>query len=131
MEELLKSRFLSLYCMVMADGIVDAKELGVLYRIGRENYHISAEDINKAVTSAGTSFVAPEKITDRIGILYEMAEIAWADGKIDEMEKSLLSRYAVRLGFKKENATDIADFILEEVKKGTRLEQIIDAVDNN
>lgn len=131
MEELLKSRFLSLYCMVMADGIVDAKELGVLYSIGRENYHISAEDINKAVTSAGTSFVAPEKITDRIGILYEMAEIAWADGKIDEMEKSLLSRYAVRLGFKKENATDIADFILEEVKKGTRLEQIIDAVDNN
>lgn len=131
MEGLLKSHFLSLYCMVMADGIVDAKELGALYRIGRENYQISVEEINKAVTSAGTSFVAPEKITDRIGILYEMAEIAWADGKIDEMEKSLLSRYAVRLGFKKENATDIADFILQEVKKGTRLEQIIDAVVNN
>lgn len=36
MEELLKSRFLSLYCMVMADGVIEAKELETLYRIGQQ-----------------------------------------------------------------------------------------------
>ena len=74
MDEILKSRFLSLYCMVMADGVVEAKELETLYRIGRENYHLTAEEINKNVVSAGTSFVAPDKMEDRLSILYEMAE---------------------------------------------------------
>ena len=130
MEELLKSRFLSLYCMVMADGVVEAKELEILYRIGRENYHLTPEEINKYVISAGTSFVAPEKIDDCISILYEMAEIAWADGEIDVAEKSLLSRYAVRLGFKEENADDIADFMLQQVYKGVSKTDVIKQIMN-
>jgi len=130
MKELLKSRFLSLYCMVMADGVVEAKELETLYRIGRENYHLTPEEINTYVVSAGTSFVAPEKIDERISILYEMAEIAWADGEIDDTEKSLLSRYAVRLGFKEENANDIADFMLQQVHEGVSQADVIQKIMN-
>ena len=130
MDELLKSRFLSLYCMVMADGVIEAKELETLYRIGRENYHLTAEEINKNVVSAGTSFVAPDKIEDRISILYEMAEIAWADGVIDDNEKSLLARYAVRLGFKEENAEGISEFMLQQVKDGVSQKDVISKIMN-
>lgn len=130
MEELLKARFLSLYCMVMADGIVEAKELETLYRIGRENYNLTAEEINKNVVSAGTSFVAPDKMEDRVSILYEMAEIAWADGKIDETEKSLLARYAIRLGFKEENAIGISDYMLQKVKDGISQKEVITEILN-
>ena len=130
MEEILKSRFLGLYCMVMADGIVEAKELETLYRIGRENYQLTPEEINKTFVSAGTSFVAPSKKEDRISILYEMAEIAWADGEIDETEKSLLARYAVRFGFKEENAMGIAEFMLQQVKDGVKQEDVIKQIIN-
>ena len=130
MNELLKSRFLSLYCMVMADGVVEAKELENLYRIGRENYHLSPEEINKNVVTAGTSFVAPDKMEDRISILYEMAEIAWADGEIDETEKSLLARYAVRLGFKEENADGITEFMLQQVNEGVEQTEVINQILN-
>ena len=130
MEEILKSRFLSLYCMVMADGVVEAKELETLYRIGRENYHLTPEEINKNVVSAGTSYVAPSKIEDRISILYEMAEIAWSDGEIDETEKSLLVKYAVRLGFKEENAEGIAEFMLQQVKDGVLQTEVINQILN-
>lgn len=130
MEDLLKSRFLCLYCMVMADGIVEAKELETLYRLGRERYHLTPEEINENVVSAGTSFIAPEKLEDRISILYEMAEIAWADGEIDETEKSLLVRYAIRLGFKKENAEDIADFMLHQVHEGYSKTDVIQQIMN-
>ena len=116
--------------MVMADGVVEAKELETLYRIGRENYHLTPEEINTNVVSAGTSFVAPEKIDERISILYEMAEIAWADGEIDDTEKSLLSRYAVRLGFKEENANDIADFMLQQVHEGVSQADVIQKIMN-
>jgi uncharacterized tellurite resistance protein B-like protein len=131
MEELLKSRFLSLYSMVIADGVVEAKELETLYRIGRENYHLTSEEINKNVVTAGTSFVAPEKMEDRISILYEMAEIAWADGIIDDTEKSLLAKYAVRLGFQEENANDIAEYMLHQVKEGVTLAEVINQILNS
>lgn len=116
--------------MVMADGVVEAKELETLYRIGRENYHLTPEEINKNVVSAGTSFVAPDKMEDRISILYEMAEIAWADGEIDETEKSLLARYALRFGFKEENADGIAEFMLLQVKDGVPQTEVINLILN-
>lgn len=126
----MKSRFLSLYCMVMADGVIEAKELETLYRIGRDCYHLTPEEINRNVVSAGTSFVAPDRMEDRITILYEMAEIAWADGVIDNTEKSLLSRYAIRLGFKEENADGIAEFMLQQVKDGISKEIVVQQIVN-
>lgn len=130
MDELLKSRFLSLYSMAIADGILEAKELETLYRIGRESYELTPEEINSYVVSAGSSFVAPDKMEDRISILYELAEIAWADEVIDKTEKDLLSRYAIRLGFIEENADKIADFMLEQVKSGISKEVVINSILN-
>lgn len=128
MNDTLKAHFLSLYCMVMADGIVSAKELETLYRIGRENYHLSSEEINKAIVSSGTSFIVPESAEERVKILYEMAEIAWADGEIDTTEKNLLQRYTVRLGFKEENAEAIANFMLQQVKEGKSFDEVRNAI---
>ena len=82
----LRLHFLNLYCMVVADGIVDPKELETIYRIGRESYGLSEEEINKAVVGAGTTYVIPDSPEERMRILYEMAIIAWAEGK-----KKLLS----------------------------------------
>ncbi len=130
MNKLQKERFLSLYCMVLADGVVDAKELETLYRIGTEKYNLAPEEINTYITSAGSSFIVPDRLEDRIKILYELAEIAWADEKIDESEKSLLARYAKQLGFKDENAEDISDFMLEQVKEGISQEQVITKIIN-
>ena len=130
MDESLKSRFLGLYCMVMADGIVNAKELETLYRIGQNNYGLTPEEINTNVVSSGSSFVAPESIEDRIGILYEMAEIVWADGEADATERSLLERYSVRLGFKEENAKGITDFLLQQVKEKVSRNDVIKQILN-
>ena len=128
MEEKLKSRFLGLYHMVISDGIVESKELETLYRIGQENYHLSPEDITKYISSVGTSYSVNDNIEIQIGILYEMAEIAWADGVIDDSEKRLLSRYAVRFGFAKENADAITDFMLEQVKNCVSKKDVINLI---
>ena len=129
-EQQLKARFLSLYCMVMADGIVEAKELETLYRIGLENYHLTADEINKFVVTAGNSFVAPDRLEDKIGVLYEMAEIAWADGQIDDTEKSLLARYAVRLGFQEETAGEICEYMIQQVKDGHSRNEVVNEIAN-
>jgi len=99
MKEEQKARFLSLYCMVLADGVVDVKELEVLYRIGRENYELTPEEINTMIVGAGTSVPSFETLNDKLELLYQMAEIAWADGKIENTERNLMTKYATRFGF--------------------------------
>ena len=130
MNEKLKSHFLSLYSMIMADGIVAAKELETLYRIGRENYHLTPDEINQYIVSVVTSFIVPESVEERIRILYELSEIAWADGEVDLTEKNLLHRYAVRLGFLEENAENIATFLLEQVKNGVSFKDVVKEITN-
>ncbi|MCD8208363.1 MAG: hypothetical protein LUD72_10535 [Bacteroidales bacterium] len=124
-ENLRKSQFLGLYSMVMADGIVQAKELETLYRIGKECYGLSEERINEYVLSSGTSFIAPRDFAESVEFLYHIAEIAWADGELDDTEKSLLSRYAIRLGFQEESAEEIAEWMLEQVHTGNSLDKVL------
>lgn len=130
MKEDLKSQFLALYCMVLADGIVDARELTTLYRIGSESYGLSSEEINHTVAEPGNSYAVPQSLNDRIELLYHLCEVAWADNRIDDTEKSLLSKYVECMGFQKENVESIVDYLLNEVKNGSPLTNTLDKIGN-
>lgn len=131
MDPITQSKFLSLYCMILADGIVDAAELEVLYRIARENYNLSAEEVTEAVRDAGSSFYTPELLEDKIELLYQMAEIAWADGVIEESERHLLNKYALRFGFEPENVEGITDFLLARAEKKIPLADVLTEIRKN
>ncbi len=117
--------------MIMADGIVSTQELETLYRIGQEKYQLSLEEINQYVLSAGTSFVVPESVEDRIRVLYQIAEIAWADEVIDPTERKLLKRYVLRFGFLEDNADDITELLLSSVQEGISVEEILSTINNS
>lgn len=131
MEERLKSRFMGLYCMILADGIVDSRELETIYRIGRENYGLSADEITATVRDSGTSFNLPVLLDDKVRLLYEMGEVAWADGRIEESERNLLLKYALRMNFKEENLDAIVDYILEKVEHKIPVEEVIKEIKND
>lgn len=123
--EQLKSQFIALYCMVVADGVIDVKELETLYRIGKEQYALSKEEINLAVLNNGSSFIVPENLEAKIKFLYNLATIAWADGVLEESEIKLMHKYIIRLGFLEDNLTAISDFIFDCVKQGKTIEETI------
>lgn len=114
--------------MVLADGIIEAKELETLYRIGRENYGLTLEEITQAIKESGTSFIAPQSLEDKIRTLYDMCKIAWADGEIDESELNLLKKYIVKMGFEPKNTDDITSFMLESVKEGHTVTEILSQI---
>ena len=128
MDTLLKSHFLSLYCMVLADGIVEAKELETLYRIGVEQYGITPEQITECVKSAGTSFVFPTTFSERLKFLYNMAEIAVADGVVDDSEKELLRKYVIKLDFEEENAVAISEFVIKAVEDRVSFDELLECI---
>lgn len=130
-DKKLQLHFLNLYCMVIADGIVDPKEMETIYRIGRENYGLSEEEINKAIVDTGTTYAIPESSEERVRILYEMAIIAWADGKIEDSERKMLRDYALRYGVVENSVTDFVDYLLKKAHCNVSEEDIIKELTNN
>lgn len=114
--------------MVMADGIIDAREMEVLYRIGREEYGLSPREIDLAIRESGIPFQCPEDVEDKIRLLYQMAEIAYSDNNVDESERSLICKYARYMGFLKENVEGIADYLLEQAKNNTPASDVINNI---
>lgn len=114
--------------MVVADGVIDARELETLYRIGRENYNLTPEEISHAITEAGTTYPMPANLKDQVNMLYEMAIIAWADGIIEDSEKNLLKSYALKMGFKEENVDEIVGFLLERAADNRPFEMVFSEI---
>lgn len=130
MDPTLKSHFLTLYCMVLADGVVDVSELQMLYEIGIKDYGLKSDEIFEAVRDVGTSFFVPDSLEGKIKVLHDMAKIAWADGEIDSSERELIKKYALHYGFQPENVEAIADFMLDSVHEGLNTEQITQKILN-
>ena len=128
MDAALKSQFLSLYCMILADGVIDARELETLYKIGIEQYGLTQGDIIATVRDAGSSFIMPSTLEGKIRFLYNMAQIAYADGEVDDTEYDLLKRYILKMEFMEENVEGIADFLLDSVKNAVSIEEIINEI---
>ena len=126
-----KKQFLDLYNMVLADGIVYPEEMTVLYRIGLEKYGFTEQEIDEWVKSAGLSANIPELPEEKIAILYEMAQIAWADGELCEAEKNMLRRYALRYGIKDESIDELVDYLLDKAKNNAKEEDIIQELNGN
>lgn len=120
-----KMQFLDLYCMVMADGIVHPKEMETLYRIGTETYGLTLEEMNEGVKSSGVSSVIPDLPEERIGMLYQMAILAWADGELEDSERDMLRRYALKYGVNGASIDELVDFLLEKAKVETKEEDVI------
>lgn len=125
MEEKLKSHFLSLYCMIVADGDVAISELDEMYRIARDNYKLTKEEIDQAILSGGSAIYVPDTKEEKIKYLYDLALIAVADG-IEESEIVLLKNYAIKYGFLEDNVDNIVSVLLDFAQKGTDVNEILE-----
>ncbi len=130
MKESLKSHFLNLYCMVIADGEVSPKEKTELYRIGKELYGVTDEEINKLIFTDEIVFYIPETDDDKILYLYDLALIAWADGKITDDEKYLLSVYAKKFGVVEDTMKELINFLLEKAQNKLSHEELLKEFSN-
>jgi uncharacterized tellurite resistance protein B-like protein len=131
LDPILKSHFLNLYSIALADNVFDTTELEMLYRIANER-NIDNATIDKIIESPYTgNFCIPETLQEKIKSLYDFARIIWADGKIKEPEVVALEKFCIQFGFLEENAQKIAQFLIEQVKEGKSLDEVILIVDQN
>ncbi|NCP85132.1 MAG: TerB family tellurite resistance protein [Bacteroidetes bacterium] len=130
MNENFKKLFLELYQMILSDSEVHPQELELLYLLGKDK-GISEQEIQAAVFSPNNLF-SSESLSDdeKINYLYNMAQIAWADGKLDDREKEALHNTCKRLGFTEEYVSEISDFLLAQAENNKTINEVLQTIQN-
>lgn len=113
--------------MIVADGDVAITELDELYRIAREHYGLTQEEINAAILSGGSAFYIPEQDEEKIKYLYDLALIAAADG-IEDSELLLLKKYALKFGFLEENIDELVNVLLDYAQKKIPVQELLNSI---
>lgn len=126
-DDRLKWHFFNLYCMALSDTDFDPKEAEQLYKIGLE-HGLDKNMIDEIVVTSGLRPEMPKTLEEKVTYLYDLTRMAWADGKIEEEERQMLIKNTIRLGFKEENKNTIVNFLIDSVKDGKSLPQIINEI---
>ena len=127
MDDALKWHFFNLYCLALSDEQFDFSELQTLYTIGVE-HGITSEQINQIVLTANISPTIPDTIEGKVECLYDLARMAWADGKIEPEEREIIKKCIIRYGFLSENSDGIVDYFIESVKENKSKTDIINEI---
>jgi len=121
----LKSHFLRLYQMALTDDNFNALELQMLYHFADER-GVPKEELEKLFLNPVTHEQdIPEDLKTRIKYLYDLTRIIWADEKITDDEMNTLRKYCKKFEFLDENIDDLANYLIDCVKKGVQKQEII------
>lgn len=121
----LKSHFLRLYQMALADDHFDVLELQMLYHFADER-GIPREELDKLfLNPVTTEFIVPESLNTKIEYLYDLTRLIWADGKVTDDELNMLRKYCRKFDFLNENINDLSDYLIDCVQKNIGKEEII------
>ena len=128
MDDKLKSHFINLYFLALADNEVDTSELEVLFQIGKL-HGVSKEEIEKLLLHPDLiEFTIPDDTLTKVQHLYDFVQIILADGVVDDREKVTLRNFCQNFGFEEQHIPKIMEYLIEEGRKGTEKEVIIEQV---
>ncbi len=126
----LKSHFLRLYKMALADDNFDVLELQMLYHFAEER-GVPKEELEKLLLSPiDYDSSIPEELNGRIEYLYDLARMIWADEKITEDELVTFRKYCRKFEFLEENIEQLIGYLLDCAKKGIEKEEIINQINS-
>ncbi|WP_394747089.1 hypothetical protein [Spongiimicrobium salis] len=120
----LKSHFLRLYQIAIADEDFDVLEMQMLYKFA-EDRGVSKEQLKQLLLSPTKYTAIPEGVGKRVEYLYDLATMIWADGIVMEDEYNMIKKYCQKFGFEEENIIPIVDYLLKNAKENIPKETIL------
>ena len=128
----LQLHFLNLYSMALADAEFDEKEIAVLYRLGEEK-GIAKETIDAMLLNPPLpgDLNVPETLDEKIGYLYDYAQMILADGIVHEDEVKTLEKFCIKFQFEENNVPVIAQLLIEAARNEMAKNELVDFVTQN
>jgi uncharacterized tellurite resistance protein B-like protein len=113
-----KSHMKSLIEMAVADGHFDPEEQALLIRIASKN-NVSESQLEKIRENPETvKFELPADRRERFHQFYDLVHMMSVDKSIHPEELKLCNLYAIRFGYKRENAKELIETIQSNIKYG-------------
>lgn len=112
----LKSHFLRLYQIALSDEDFSPLEMQLLYRFAEER-DVSKIELDKILTEPTGEITIPDSIEKKIGYLYDLALMIWADKIITPDEENTLKKYIKKFEFLDENVDELCSYLLENAKQ--------------
>ncbi len=124
--EVLKSHFLNLYQIALADGDFSELEMKMLYDFAAER-GVPKSHLDKILIAGHTTVnLIPKTLREKIAYLHDFTVMIWADTIVTVDERVALEKYISRFGFLDENITSLANYLIDAVKDGKTKQDIID-----
>lgn len=124
-SEELKAHFLRLYSIAFTDDNFHPLELKMLYDFAEER-GVPKEKLDELLLNpTAVKAKIPEKLDDKITYLYQLSQMIWADGRVDENERNTLKKYIKMFGFEEDNIPELAEYLLNSVKEEVSIEEIL------
>lgn len=123
-SEEIKSHFLRLYQMALADEEFSPLEMKLLYQFANER-NISEKQLDEILISHSGPITIPESLEKRIEYLYDFALMIWADGIVTDDEYTTLKKYCKKFEFIEEKIIPLTDYLIENAKLGKSKEAIL------
>lgn len=121
----LKSHFLRLYQIAIADDDFANLELEMLYKFAEDKGIPKDELLDLLTQPTDFSVDIPKTLEKRVEYLYDFACMIWADGRVTEDEYNTLKKYCRKFQFLDENVVQMTDFLIESAKQNLPKEQIL------
>lgn len=126
----LKSHFLRLYQIALADDDFSALELKMLYGFAEER-GILREHLDEILLNpVDANNLIPEQVNEKLAFLYDFTAMIWADEIVTDDERSALEKYIKRFGFLEKNIEPLAEYLIEAVKSNKTKQEIINALND-
>ncbi len=120
----LKSHFLNLYMLALSDSSFDEKELEIILQIGEEK-GISQKAFEEIIINPTSIEIKyPTEFIDKIKLLYDFTRVIWADGKIEDEEKTSFLKFCNKFSFEEEESEELFLWLLDLAKKETPENQL-------
>ncbi|MEP2059794.1 hypothetical protein [Maribacter litoralis] len=123
-SEEIKSHFLRLYQIALADDDFSPLEMRLLYQFASER-NISKEQLDEILIAHTGSVTIPETLEKRIEYLYDFALMIWADKVVTDDEFNALKKYCRNFEFMEDKIIPLTEYLIESAKEGKSKESIL------
>jgi uncharacterized tellurite resistance protein B-like protein len=121
----LKSHFLRLYQIAIADDEFDKLELEMLYHFAEEKGIDKKQMLALLMAPTDFSVQLPDTLEKKVEYLYDFACMIWADKKVTDDEYTALKKYCKKFEFLEENLVPLADFLIDCAKRNLPKQEIL------
>jgi len=128
-SEEIKSHFLRLYQIALADDEFSPLEMRLLYQFAEER-NISKEQLDEILTAHSGIITIPETLEKRIEYLYDFALMIWADEIVTDDEYNTLKKYCKKFEFLDDKIVPLTEYLIESAKEGKSKESILLELNN-